>query len=52
MSFSQMNLFTFSSNMVLSHHPPKVKPTLVLVSRMGWGDIQNQEQHVGLDYKD
>jgi hypothetical protein len=18
---------------------------------MGWGDIQNQEQHVGLDYK-
>ena len=30
---------------------PKVKPTLVLVSRMGWGDIQNQEQHVGLDYK-
>jgi len=29
----------------------KVKPTLVLVSRMGWGDIKNQEQHVGLDYK-
>lgn len=29
----------------------KVKPTLVLVSRMGWGDIKNPEQHVGLDYK-
>lgn len=29
----------------------KVKPNLVLVSRMGWGDIKNPEQHVGLDYK-
>ena len=29
----------------------KVKPTLVLVSRMGWGNLRNPEQHVGLDYK-
>lgn len=29
----------------------KVKPTLVLVSRMGWGNLQKPEQHVGLDYK-
>jgi hypothetical protein len=29
----------------------KVKPTLVLVSRMGWGNLQNPEQHVGIDYK-
>jgi hypothetical protein len=29
----------------------KVKPALVLVSRMAWGDLQKPEQHVGLDYK-
>jgi hypothetical protein len=29
----------------------KVKPTLVLVSRMGWGNLRKPEQHVGLDYK-
>jgi hypothetical protein len=29
----------------------KVKPTLVLVSRMGWGNLQNPEQHVGINYK-
>jgi hypothetical protein len=29
----------------------KVKPTLVLVSRMGWGNLQKPEQHLGLDYK-
>ena len=29
----------------------KIKPSLVLVSRMAWGDLQNPEQHVGLDYK-
>lgn len=28
----------------------KVKPALVLVSRMGWGDLQNQ-QHSGINYK-
>ncbi|OCB77372.1 DUF5686 family protein [Flavobacterium crassostreae] len=30
---------------------PKVKPSLVLVSRMGWGDMQKPQQHIGLDYK-
>jgi hypothetical protein len=29
----------------------KVKPSLVLVSRMAWGNLQKPEQHVGLDYK-
>ncbi|MGO4820272.1 MULTISPECIES: DUF5686 family protein [unclassified Flavobacterium] len=29
----------------------KVKPALVLVSRMAWGDLQKPEQHVGLNYK-
>lgn len=29
----------------------KVKPSLVLVSRMGWGDLQKPEQHTGIDYK-
>jgi hypothetical protein len=26
-------------------------PSLVLVSRMAWGNLQKPEQHVGLDYK-
>ena len=29
----------------------KVKPSLVLVSRMAWGNLRKPEQHVGLDYK-
>lgn len=29
----------------------KVKPALVLVSRMGWGDLQKPEQHSGINYK-
>ena len=29
----------------------KVKPSLVLVSRMAWGNLQKREQHIGLDYK-
>jgi hypothetical protein len=29
----------------------KVKPSLVLVSRMAWGNLQHPEQHVGLDFK-
>ncbi|MFV8345226.1 DUF5686 family protein [Flavobacterium sp. ZB4P13] len=29
----------------------KVKPSLVLVSRMAWGNLQKPKQHVGLDYK-
>lgn len=29
----------------------KVKPTLVVVSRMAWGNLQKPEQHVGLEYK-
>ncbi|CAM2840853.1 DUF5686 family protein [Flavobacterium frigoris] len=29
----------------------KVKPSLVLVSRMGWGNLQKPEQHAGLNYK-
>ncbi|WP_369769701.1 DUF5686 family protein [Flavobacterium sp. WC2416] len=29
----------------------KVRPSLVLVSRMAWGNLQKPEQHVGLDYK-
>ena len=30
---------------------PKVKPTLVLVTRMAWGNLEKPEQHVGIDYK-
>lgn len=29
----------------------KVKPSLVVVSRMAWGNLHNREQHVGLDFK-
>lgn len=29
----------------------KIKPSLVLVSRMAWGNMKKPEQHVGLDYK-
>ncbi|MCD0475149.1 DUF5686 and carboxypeptidase regulatory-like domain-containing protein [Flavobacterium sp. EDS] len=29
----------------------KVRPSLVMVSRMAWGNMENPEQHVGIDYK-
>ena len=29
----------------------KIKPSLVLVSRMAWGDLDHPEQHVGLGFK-
>lgn len=29
----------------------KVKPTLVLVTRMAWGTMQHPERHIGIDYK-
>lgn len=29
----------------------KVKPSLVLVSRMAWGDLDNPEEHLGLNFK-
>ncbi|MCW2119164.1 DUF5686 and carboxypeptidase regulatory-like domain-containing protein [Flavobacterium sp. 7A] len=29
----------------------KIKPSLVLVSRMAWGNLQKPEQHVGIEYK-
>ena len=29
----------------------KVKPSLVLVSRLGWGTMQKREQHLGIAYK-
>nr|WP_294775077.1 DUF5686 family protein [uncultured Flavobacterium sp.] len=29
----------------------KVKPSLVLVTRMAWGDLKNPENHIGLEYK-
>ncbi|WP_296144177.1 DUF5686 and carboxypeptidase-like regulatory domain-containing protein [uncultured Flavobacterium sp.] len=28
-----------------------IKPSIVLVSRMAWGDLDKPEQHVGLEYK-
>lgn len=28
-----------------------VKPSLVLVTRMAWGNMKNPERHVGIDYK-
>jgi hypothetical protein len=30
---------------------PKVKPSLVLVTRMVWGNLKNPERHLGIDYK-
>ena len=30
---------------------PKVKPTLVLVTRMAWGNLEKPEQHIGIEYK-
>jgi len=50
----------FSSRLIMFHlkHGFKrvkiingVKPSLVLVTRMTWGDMQKPEQHVGLNYK-
>lgn len=29
----------------------KLKPSLVLVSRMAWGNLQKPEQHIGMNYK-
>lgn len=29
----------------------KVKPSLVLVSRMGWGSMERREQHLDIDFK-
>ncbi|MDP2160231.1 MAG: carboxypeptidase-like regulatory domain-containing protein, partial [Flavobacterium sp.] len=29
----------------------KVKPTMVLVTRMAWGEMEKPEQHIGLTYK-
>lgn len=28
-----------------------IKPSLVLVSRMAWGNLQKPEQHIGIEYK-
>lgn len=50
----------FSSQYVMLHFKhgfkrvelfKKVKPSLVLVSRMAWGNMKKPEQHVGLNYK-
>ena len=30
---------------------PKVKPSLVLVTRMAWGNLKKPEQHIGIEYK-
>lgn len=30
---------------------PKVKPSLVLVTRMAWGNLEKPEQHIGIEYK-
>ena len=30
---------------------PKVKPSLVLVTRMAWGKLKKPEQHIGIEYK-
>ncbi|MCG9792182.1 DUF5686 family protein [Flavobacterium algicola] len=38
-SFNRLKLFS------------KVKPSLVLVSRMAWGNLDKPEQHLGLNYK-
>lgn len=29
----------------------KVKPMLVLVTRMAWGDMENKQNHLGIDFK-
>ena len=29
----------------------KIKPSLVLVSRMAWGNLEKPEQHIGVNYK-
>lgn len=50
----------FSSSYVMLHFKhgfkrvelfKKVKPSMVLVTRMAWGDMNKPEQHVGLNYK-
>jgi hypothetical protein len=29
----------------------KVKPSLVLVTRMAWGNLKNPEDHIGIEFK-
>lgn len=50
----------FSSKYVMLHFKhgfkritiaKKVKPMLVLVTRMAWGDLVNKQDHVGIDFK-
>jgi len=50
----------FSSSYVMIHTKfgfkrvqlfKKVKPLMVLVTRMAWGDMHQPEQHLGVDYK-
>jgi hypothetical protein len=37
--FNRMKLFS------------KVKPAIILVSRMAWGNLEKPEQHIGIEYK-
>ena len=48
---SKFAYFQFKHSFNRIHLLKKVKPNLVVVSRMGLGDMEKPEQHVGINYK-
>jgi hypothetical protein len=48
---SKFAYFQFKHSLNRIYLLKKVKPALVFVSRMAWGDMEKPEQHVGIDYK-
>lgn len=48
---SQFAIFQFKHSLNRVTIFKKIKPSLVLVSRMAWGNMKNPEQHVGLGFK-
>ena len=48
---SQYAFFQFKHSLNRINLFKKIKPSLVLVSRMAWGNLQKPEQHMGINYK-
>jgi hypothetical protein len=48
---SEYVMFQLKHTLKRSNWTRKIRPSVVLVTRMAWGDMKNPEQHVGLNYK-
>lgn len=48
---NQYALFQFKHSLDRVRLFKKVRPSLVFVSRMAWGNLKNPERHIGLEYK-